>query len=65
MFTLIFSLLSIITAMIFVIIITRTLSPHEYGTWGLINSLFVYSIVINPIVTFGQLEKLHEERILE
>ena len=52
MFTLVFSLLSIITSMIFVIIITRTLSPHEYGTWGLINSLFVYSIVINPIVTF-------------
>ncbi len=52
LFTLGFGLASIITGMVFVIIITRTLSPEEYGTWGLINSLFVYSLVINSIVTF-------------
>ena len=52
LFTLVFGLLSIITGLIFVLVITRTLSPQEYGTWGLINSLFVYSLVINSIVTF-------------
>ena len=52
LFTLTFSLISIITGLVFLIIITRTLSPQDYGTWGIINSLFVYSLVINSVVTF-------------
>ena len=52
LFTLVFSLLGIITGLVFLIIITRSLSPEDYGTWGVINSLFVYSLVINSIVTF-------------
>jgi len=42
---------SLVTGLIFALIITRTLNPHEFGTWGLINSLFVYSMIINSIVT--------------
>ena len=52
LFTLVFSLLGIITGLVFLIIVTRSLSPEDYGTWGVINSLFVYSLVINSIVTF-------------
>ena len=43
---------SLVTGLIFALIITRTLNPYEYGTWGLISSLFVYSMIINSIVTF-------------
>lgn len=42
---------SLVTGLIFALVIIRTLSPQEFGTWGLISSLFVYSIIINSIVT--------------
>jgi len=38
----IFGLAAIFTSMIFTLIVTRTLTPEEYGTWGIINSILVY-----------------------
>ncbi|KFM20117.1 Polysaccharide biosynthesis protein [Marine Group I thaumarchaeote SCGC AAA799-P11] len=43
---------TLVTGLMFSLIITRTLNPQEYGTWGLISSLFVYAVIINGIVTF-------------
>ena len=45
-------ILSIIFGVIFTLIITRTLTPEEYGTWGLINALIFYVCMINPIVSY-------------
>lgn len=33
-------------------IVTRTLTPEEYGTWTLISSLIVFGIVITPVISF-------------
>lgn len=37
---------------IFSIILTRTLSQQEYGTWGLISGLIGYVMIINLIISF-------------
>jgi len=43
---------SIITGLVFTLIVTRQLSPDEFGTWGLLNGLFIYAIVVHPIITY-------------
>ena len=45
-------LLSIITGLIFILIVTRSLSIQEFGTWGLINGIIIYAMVISPIITY-------------
>jgi O-antigen/teichoic acid export membrane protein len=42
---------NIVTGLMMSLIIIRTLNPQEYGMWGLISSLFVYSLIINSVVT--------------
>lgn len=46
------NLTSIVTGMIFTLIVTRSLSIEEFGTWGLINGIIIYAMVISPIVTY-------------
>ena len=53
------NLVTVVTGLIFVIIVTRTLTIEEFGTWGLISGLFAYAVVI------GQQGKLHGGRNLE
>jgi O-antigen/teichoic acid export membrane protein len=43
---------SIITGLVFTLIVTRSLSPEEFGTWALIGSLIVYATIINPIISY-------------
>jgi O-antigen/teichoic acid export membrane protein len=45
-------LISIITGLFFILIVTRQLSPEEFGTWGVINGIMVYAIIIHPVVTY-------------
>jgi O-antigen/teichoic acid export membrane protein len=45
-------LINLCTGLIFIIIVTRLLSQQDYGTWGLISSLFVYGTIISSLVTF-------------
>ena len=45
-------LVSAVTGLIFTLIVTRSLSPEEYGAWGLIGSLIMYVLVLDPIVTY-------------
>jgi O-antigen/teichoic acid export membrane protein len=45
-------ILSILTGLAFMIIVTRTLSPEEYGTWGVITGLLVYAMVFDTIIGY-------------
>lgn len=50
--SLLIGIISAVTGVIFIIIVTRTLTPEEYGAWGLIGSLIMYVLVLDPIVTY-------------
>lgn len=43
---------SVFMSLAFVVIVTRTLSTTEFGTWGLIMSLIVYPTVLEPIISY-------------
>ena len=45
-------IISIFTGIIFTLIITRSVTPEEYGTWGLIVGLITYVSLIGPIVSY-------------
>jgi O-antigen/teichoic acid export membrane protein len=36
----------------FMLIVTRTLSTTEYGTWGLISGIIVYATIIEPMISY-------------
>ena len=36
----------------FVIIVTRRLTPEEFGLWTLIGSMVVYVSIVQPIITY-------------
>jgi len=46
------ALISVITGTIFVVMVTRKLTPDELGLWTLIGSLVGYVTIIDPIVTY-------------
>ena len=50
--SLIGGVISIFTGIIFTLIITRSVTPEEYGTWGLILGLVTYVMLIGPIVSY-------------
>ena len=50
-------IISILTTLIFTVIVTRTLALTEYGAWGLINGLIVYSMILDPIVSYWALRE--------
>lgn len=43
---------TVVTGMIFILIVTRSLSPEELGTWGLIGGLITYVIVLEPVISY-------------
>lgn len=45
-------LITVITGMIFILIITRNLTPEELGTWSLIGGLISYVIIIEPFISY-------------
>jgi len=45
-------LLSIVTGLVFTLIVTRQLSAEEFGTWGLINGIIVYALMIQPVISY-------------
>jgi len=46
------NLVGIITGMLFVIIVTRRLSPEEFGLWTLIGSMVYYVFIIEPVISY-------------
>ena len=49
---LVIGLSTIITGMIFILIVTRSLSPEELGTWGLIGGLITYVVILEPMISY-------------
>ena len=45
-------LITIITGVAFTLIVTRTLDPVEFGTWGVITVLFLGVLQIEPIISY-------------
>ncbi|SVC96365.1 uncharacterized protein METZ01_LOCUS349219, partial [marine metagenome] len=45
-------ILIIFTGLIFILIVTRTVTPQEFGTWNLINNLVFYVVVVEPFISF-------------
>ncbi len=45
-------LVSVITGIVFTIIVTRNLTPEDFGLWRLIGGLIYYVIVFEPVVTY-------------
>jgi len=43
---------SIITGLMFTLIVTRQLTPNEFGTWGLINGIFIYALAVHPVISY-------------
>jgi len=49
---LVIGLSTVITGMIFILIVTRSLTPEELGTWGLIGGLVTYVIILEPMISY-------------
>ena len=49
---LVIGLSTVITGMIFILIVTRNLTPEELGTWGLIGGLITYVVIIEPMISY-------------
>lgn len=45
-------MLSVLTGTIFVVMVTRKLSPEDLGLWVLIGSLISYILIIRPIISY-------------
>ncbi len=45
-------LTSVVTGIIFTLIVTRSLTAEEFGTWNLIGGLITYVIIVEPIVSY-------------
>ncbi len=50
--SLVIGLASVGTGMIFVIVVTRQLTPEEFGTWNLIGGLVIYGLIIEPTISY-------------
>jgi len=49
---------STLTGLVFVLIITRSLSPEEFGTWALIGNILTYFIVSDGVITFWTIRQI-------
>ncbi len=43
---------TVLTGMFFILIVTRSLTPEEFGTLGLIGGLITYVIVLEPVISY-------------
>lgn len=50
--SLLVSLVSVITGTIFTLIVTRSLTQEDFGTWGLMGGMVSYVLVVEPIISF-------------
>jgi O-antigen/teichoic acid export membrane protein len=56
--SLVIGLASTIIGMVFVLIITRTVTPLDYGSWGLISGFLLYAGVVEPIISVWVLREI-------
>ncbi|QLH02206.1 hypothetical protein C5F47_00720 [Nitrosopumilus cobalaminigenes] len=50
--SLVLGIVSVLLGLIFMLIVTRTLNPLEYGTWGLISGIVLYASIIEPMISY-------------
>lgn len=43
---------SVVTGTIFTLIVTRRLSPEEFGVWSIIGSMISYFLIAEPVISF-------------
>ena len=46
------SMVSVLTGIVFTLIVTRRLTTEEFGIWALIGSLISYFLVVEPIISY-------------
>ena len=46
------SMVSVVTGMIFIIIVTRQLTPEEFGVWSIIGSMTLYFLVSASVISY-------------
>jgi len=51
-------IISVLTGLIFVLIITRTLTPEEFGTWGLIGAVLNYLLISEIIINYWTVRQI-------
>ena len=45
-------IMMVFTGLAFTVILTRNLSPEEFGTWNLILGLIIYGLILEPIISY-------------
>jgi len=45
-------MISVLTGIVFTLMITRRLTPEEFGVWALIGSLISYFLIVEPIISY-------------
>ena len=58
MISFIVGIVSVFTGLIFTLIITRELSPEEFGTWSLVGGLTGYVLILEPIVSYWAIREI-------
>ena len=51
-------IVSVLTGLIFVLIITRTLTPEEFGTWGLIGATLNYLLISEVLINYWSVRQI-------
>jgi len=51
-------ILSIITGLIFTLIVTRQLSQEEFGTWALMGTMISYVLFVEPVISYWTLREI-------
>lgn len=46
------SMISVLTGIVFTLIVTRRLTPEEFGVWALVGSLIGYFLIVEPIISY-------------
>lgn len=53
---------STLTGFVFILIVTRSISQIELGTWTLIGGLFTYVLILEPIISYWSLRQIARGR---
>jgi hypothetical protein len=56
-------IVSVITGLIFTLIVTRQLTQAEFGTWGLIGTLISYVIFIEPVISYWTVREISRKEL--
>lgn len=51
-------IISVITGLIFILIVTRRLSPDEFGVWSLIGNMIFYFLITERIISFWTVRQI-------